>query len=182
MQATEKMESQPIQSFDPYNLRFGHRETDVLHMQEVIHYCESRFRAVLNTMQGRGKENQALMTSHMVEELEFIMSYIGTATAMGQVLDIPILIRSLALRLYRRAAGEADVIFDPDFFLSLDGAADPDGPNTLANSYLLDWWTGREIAIASPRLGRATIDACLNHHRVLGRSFVQRPPPFHKKH
>ncbi|KAJ3491395.1 hypothetical protein NLJ89_g11346 [Agrocybe chaxingu] len=178
----QSMEALPIQPFDPYNLRFGHRERDVLHIQEVINYCESRFRAALNVMQGAEKEIQMQMTSHMSVELEFVMSYIGTAAAMGQVVDIPILIRSLAPCLYRRAAGEPNVTFDPDFLLSLNGGADPDGPHALAESYLLAWWSEGQNIVDVPRLGRATIDACLEHHRALGYNFVQPAPPFQKQH
>jgi hypothetical protein len=91
----------------------------------------------------------------------FILSLIGTASALGQSLVIPIVLRSLAGSMPIQEKITPPWI-SPDFFLTLDT-----GEHEIVKDYKLKWWSGRK-----PRdlntvdiLGPTTVKTCLDHFR-----------------
>lgn len=90
------------------------------------------------------------------------MSLIGTATALGQVLVIPIILRSLAGTV--AFVENKKIPFTPDagFLASLDC-----GEHHIVKNFELRWWSGRK-----PRdlntveiLNASTLKKCLDHYR-----------------
>ena len=93
---------------------------------------------------------------------EFVLSLIGIASALGQQLTIPIVIRTLADSL--AFVQDENLPFHPDsqFLDTLDA-----GNHELVPSYKLQWWTGRKPKDLGKVeiLGASTVRACLSHFR-----------------
>src|SRR5882757_288816 len=92
------------------------------------------------------------------------------AAAIGQSINIPILIRALACDLYKVGPPADTWTFSRDFLLGLDAGVDPDDPTAPVNSYLLDWWTGQSAPDQCDILSTTTLLQCLVYHqRVSGK-------------
>ena len=50
----------------------------------------------------------------------FILSYIGVATSIGQIIHVPIIVRSLANSMALLHESQLPISFDSDFLLMLD--------------------------------------------------------------
>jgi hypothetical protein len=70
-----------------------------------------------------------------------VLLYIGEATAIGQVIDIPILIRSLADGLMYRDEKDLPLPYDSSLLSALDAGIDADSPCALVGEYYSPWWT-----------------------------------------
>src|SRR5277367_3924414 len=92
------------------------------------------------------------------------MAYIGMAVAIGQSLDIPIIIHSLAFELSRRR--ERTFQLDADFLAFLDAATQPEDEGAVATSYFYEWWSALVQPYEDEVLDFATIQVCLEHHRI----------------
>lgn len=98
------------------------------------------------------------------------------ATAIGQVIDIPIIIRSLSRDFYRSATRmDYSIPLDREFLIALDSGIIPAaGPSTAAG-YIVDefhsaWWTDEQLGsfqetFSNSILSINNIDDCLDFHR-----------------
>jgi len=95
---------------------------------------------------------------------QFTLSYVGMAAAIGQSIDIPILIRALACDIYRFARPTDMWTFTREFKLALDAGIDPDDPTSPVESYLFEWWRGESAPAEDEMLCTTTLLDCLFYH------------------
>src|SRR6202142_780143 len=94
------------------------------------------------------------------------MFQVSFATALGLVLEVPILIRSLA-----DSFGEIDIRpfplgFHPSLLAALDDGVAMEGPTRLVESYAYNWWKQKKEPGGTVHgFGLETMHECLNHHR-----------------
>lgn len=96
----------------------------------------------------------------------YITLIIGTATACGQVLELPILVRSL-LASFSSGVTDADLPmpYDDRLVNELDAGIDHDNPSSLIDQYLYDWWNLKvEPANSALSFQEAGAAAVLDHH------------------
>src|SRR6202142_812451 len=83
-----------------------------------------------------------------------------------RVLEVPILIRSLA-----DSFGEVDIHhfplgFHPSLLAALDDGVAMEGPTRLVESYAYNWWKQKKEPVGTVHgFGLETVHECLNHHR-----------------
>lgn len=112
---------------------------------------------------------------------ELCFSYIGVAAAIGQAINIPVIIRSLGHDLYR-VGFNPDTNFQAglDFLTYLDGNLSgdgPDDPNLQVTEFHLAWWTQS----SAPQkyieyLSFMTIRDALEVHRIQLEKIPKRTP------
>ncbi|KIM39385.1 hypothetical protein M413DRAFT_29535 [Hebeloma cylindrosporum] len=159
------MSSPSIHAFKPFNL--GHGSTQEVHVkvQEIIYYGESRFRQATAAMTKAEARHQGWMQECLKQELSFIMSYVGIATTMGLVVEVPIVLRSLAVSLGPVPTDELPIPFDLGFIALLEVGTNCDQFGRVVNSYRLNWWDNTRSPAEHRRLTAQTLEACLQHHR-----------------
>ena len=96
---------------------------------------------------------------------QFCLAYIGMAAAIGQLVDIPLIIRALAFNLARHPE-PSNVRFDPDFVASLDAATEPEDNAAVAPSYHYQWWTALVASYTDDLLHFGSLADCVEHHRL----------------
>ncbi|KAF8815490.1 hypothetical protein BYT27DRAFT_7213409 [Phlegmacium glaucopus] len=67
----------------------------------------------------------------------FVLSYVGAASTVGQVINVPIIIRSLAATMAHVAEEHLPMAFHPNLLAVLDVGTDNDKPTCLVDSYAL---------------------------------------------
>jgi hypothetical protein len=107
----------------------------------------------------------------------FVLSYIGLADAVCQVIEIPIIVRSLADSLGHLGEDELPVPFHPDLLATLDVGTDGANYDRLVDEYAFPWWMGSVPPAPHEILGSGTIIRCLTMHRNLLPTEAQNPPP-----
>ena len=86
------------------------------------------------------------------------------AAAIGQSLDIPIIIRSLAFQYSR--GRDVTIKFDADFLALLDAATQPEDEAAMAPSYFYEWWSALVEPYDNELLNFLTLQDCLEHHHI----------------
>lgn len=89
------------------------------------------------------------------------------AAAIGQPVNVPLIIRALAGEYYQ--FGHTSLCWDEDFLLSLDAGTDEEDPTAAVSSYLYPWWqeiTDGDAVI----LCEETVKDCLEHHNAVAKS------------
>ena len=100
------------------------------------------------------------------------------AAAVGQAINIPVIIWMLASDYYHCIPGTADITFQPEFLIALDNGTDPDDPAAVAPSYHNQWWSGNRCPADKSLLSLETIDKCLEvHRRVTNKRHIPRGFP-----
>ena len=94
------------------------------------------------------------------------MSYVGMATATGQVVDVPIVLRSLTASLAHIPITQLPIPFDLGFIATLEVGTNDQQFARVVNSYELDWWNGAEQPREIRYLTEHTLEQCLAHHRI----------------
>jgi len=59
--------------FNAYDLQVNPLDEDKIKSQEVINYCEARFRVALQVMMGRSEQDQAWMYDILFHEMVFFI-------------------------------------------------------------------------------------------------------------
>ncbi|KAF8804423.1 hypothetical protein BYT27DRAFT_7025902, partial [Phlegmacium glaucopus] len=99
----------------------------------------------------------------------FILSYVGIANAIGQTVDVPIIVRSLADSMAMLQQDDLPIPFDPEFLMMLDiGAHESDNKSRVVEKYNRAWWNGRKprsLAIAKI-LDHSCLPKCLHMHKI----------------
>ena len=93
------------------------------------------------------------------------MSYIGMATASGQVIVIPVILRSLAETLGHIRPRDLPITFDCGFIAVLDVGTTDDQFARVVRSYSLPWWSATRAPVDGGILSAQTLDTCLAYHR-----------------
>src|ERR1700719_2688794 len=93
------------------------------------------------------------------------MFQVGFATALGLVLEVLILIRSLP-----GSFGEVDIChfplgFHPSLLATLNDGVAMEGTTRLVESYAYNWWKQKKEPVGTVHgFGLETVHECLNHH------------------
>ncbi|KAF8814394.1 hypothetical protein BYT27DRAFT_7206132 [Phlegmacium glaucopus] len=135
------------------------------YVQEVILYCASRFRAIAVATDKMDETMKIAVQNCLITELLFALSYIGMAAAIGQPIDIPIIIRAMACNFYQNGPESITILFDREFHLALDARSDPDDLAATVPSYHLQWWASETTVQEMDVLSVGSIDDCLKYHR-----------------
>ena len=94
------------------------------------------------------------------------MFQVGFATALGLVLEVPILIRSLADSFAEVDIRHFPLGFHPSLLAALDDGVAMEGPTRLVESYAYNWWKQKKEPVGTVHgFGLETVHECLNHHR-----------------
>ena len=114
----------------------------------------------------------------------YVMSWVGVANAIGLVIEVPILLRSLADSLADINFQDFPLRFHPSLLAALDDGVANESPSRLVDSYACDWWRFDREPSPDHIFGMATLDQCLGRHRQYVRvsaketkSSVDSPPP-----
>jgi hypothetical protein len=90
------------------------------------------------------------------------------ASAVGQIVDVPIIIRSLAESIGMLQQDDLPIPFHPDFLMTLDiGAHETVNNSGVVGKYELSWWAGRKprsLDLAQI-LDLSNIIDCLDTHK-----------------
>ena len=150
--------------------------------QEVIYYCESRFRAILaayNQADDRKKQWMIDMIEHelvgyliwpnvvLIVFKLFAMRYVGLCSATGFPLEIPILMRSLVASISKGRPSKKDKPMGLDLTLLtvLDAGTRPGDPSALVSKYKHDWWLRTECPSTEAIFWAGTLRECIMFHR-----------------
>ena len=125
-----------IHRFKPFDLQSGVDDKIHILVQEIVNYAKSRFGHILNIISGFDSKTQGWMqkllqkelvcssfffqTELLTKEKLFVLSYVGVASAIGQIVYIPIIIRSLAASISMLKEEFLPLEFEPDFLALLD--------------------------------------------------------------
>jgi len=91
----------------------------------------------------------------------YVMSWVSISTAIGLVIDVPILLWSLAnINVDHLPLG-----FHFSLLATLDDGIATNSLSRLVNSYACDWWKHSMEPALGEILGFDTLDKCLNTHQ-----------------
>jgi hypothetical protein len=172
-----------IKAFRPFNLQHGEGHNLHVRLQEVIYYGESRFRAAAARIIKADDRHQGWMQACLQQEVVcvifvivklfisidlfpkfFVMSYAGMATATGQYLHIPIILRSLVTSLSLILTGNLPVPFDAAFIALLEVGTGDEEFGRVVKAYEYTWWDKSREPEDSKLLNANNLDECLNFH------------------
>jgi len=173
-----------ISLFRPFNLKADILKEQKI-AQEVVYYCESRFRSILLSYnQADDTKKRQWMMKGIQNELEschlfrfdgllfslqgFDLKYIGMAAATGFPLEIPIITRSIIASLFQTEEQEQTPgHLDLNILLVLDAGTTPNDPSSVVSEYKYNWWQGVRAPGPGNILGSGTLQECLDFHRRL---------------
>ncbi|KAF8801050.1 hypothetical protein BYT27DRAFT_7216408 [Phlegmacium glaucopus] len=144
-----------IHQFNPFSVQQGFQDSTLLHIQEVIYYAESHFWSIVNDISKAEIDRQSWAQKLLHRELLFVLSYVGIASTLGQAIEIPIIVRSLAdsIRLLHEDA--LPLSMDPGFLAILDmGAHGKDNKSRVTNTTI-----GISVSASAGTRSPARIDA-----------------------
>ncbi|KAF8952217.1 hypothetical protein BDZ97DRAFT_2066652 [Flammula alnicola] len=148
------------------NTNHGSNKNWHVKVQEVIYYGESRFRQALAVITVSDGRHQEWMQRCLQRELMFIMSYIGIATGVGQIVEVPIILRSLADSLAMVSDADLPVEFDSAFIATLDVGTTEEQFGRVVKEYHLSWWMMTRQPADRQLLTAITLETCLTHYRL----------------
>jgi hypothetical protein len=95
----------------------------------------------------------------------YVMSWVGIATMIGLVIEVPILVRSLANSLADVNLNHLSLRFHPSLLAALNDGVATESLSRLVQSYACDWWRhDREPAMVGI-FGIDILDECLDCYR-----------------
>ena len=110
-----------------------------------------------------------------------MLSYIGIGTCIGQPLNVPVLLRSLAVGMATIEEDKISLSFDTDFLISLD--ANPYDENLICqmvDNYECLWWKARKPRTLdlAEIFNKSSLEKCLDTHmdQVLGHTVTHSTP------
>ena len=95
----------------------------------------------------------------------YVMSWIGIGNTIGLMIEVPILLRSLADSLANIKIEHLPLGFHPSLLAALDDGVATEAPIRLVDSYACNWWRLDREPGPDGILGITTLDECLNTHR-----------------
>ncbi|KAF4618042.1 hypothetical protein D9613_012875 [Agrocybe pediades] len=152
-----------FRSFDPFDARFGQSEVWYAKVQELVYYAESRFRVIVLNIANAREEHLKWMQTILSHELFTILSYIGSVQVVGQVLDIPFAIRSLASSLASIKEDLFPGAFDSEFIQAIENGYGL--TSTLVRKHHLAWWgQKKKIPVQGEYMDSTNAFTCLTHY------------------
>ena len=103
------------------------------------------------------------------------MSWFGISTVIGFVIDVLILLRSLADSLADLNLDHLPLGFNSSMLAALDDGVATESPNRLVDSYACDWWRRSTEPALGGIFGIDTLDECLNRRSEEHTSELQSP-------
>ena len=94
------------------------------------------------------------------------MSYVGMATATGQVVEVPIVLRSLAASLAQVPRAELPIPFDLGFVAMLEVGTNVEQFGRVVKAYEHSWWKATRSPAEGRYLNAQTLEQCLTRHRA----------------
>ena len=94
------------------------------------------------------------------------MSYVGMATATGQVVEVPIVLRSLAASLAQVPCAELPIPFSLGFVAMLEVGTNIEQFGRIVKAYKHSWWKATHSPAKGHYLNAQTLEQCLTHHRA----------------
>ncbi|KAF8225766.1 hypothetical protein L208DRAFT_1305072 [Tricholoma matsutake] len=158
------MSNKLLAIFNPFLLQSGPKGALQNQTQEVIWYAESRFWRVLLEIEQSNVIKQ-WMQKCLYNELMYVMSWISISNTISLMIEVPILLQSLADSLADINIEHLPLGFHPSLLAALDDGVATEAPICLVDSYACNWW--RHYWEPGPKhiLGITTLDECLNTHR-----------------
>jgi hypothetical protein len=104
----------------------------------------------------------------LIEGQLYVLSFVGIGSAIGQTLEIPIILRSLADSLAQVSEDDLPIPLDPGFLALLDDDPhDKLDKSRVVGQYDCAWWSGRRPQDLSTVevLSEKTLMRCLAFHR-----------------
>jgi hypothetical protein len=95
----------------------------------------------------------------------YVISWIGIGNSIGLMIDVLILLRSLADSLADVNLDHLPLGFHPSLLAFLDDSVASDSPSHLVESYACDWWHQKADPAPSRIFGINTLDECLDHYQ-----------------
>ena len=111
------------------------------------------------------KMTSGLIIGHSKISQMYVMSWVGIGTTIGLVMDVPILLRSLADSLAEVNVNHLPLGFHPSLVAALDDGVATECPSRLVHSYVCDWWRHDQEPGPGGILGMDTLDECLDSYR-----------------
>jgi len=99
----------------------------------------------------------------MIQQI-FVLLYLGMASAIGLVVDVLILLCSLANSLMLCANHEIPLQFHPDLLAILNVGTDPNRHDGLVNMYAYPWWNSSREPAPDMVLNAIKLEECLQTH------------------
>jgi len=96
----------------------------------------------------------------------FIMSYVGMATSLGLVVEVPMVLRSLSVSLAAVPNANLPIPFDLGLIAMLDSGTNDSDFSRIVKSYALAWWKGTRRPTDGGTLTAKTLERCLEQHRL----------------
>jgi len=176
------MPSASIRLFNPFDLQHGSDQEWHRKLQEVIYYGDSRFRQALADISKSDSRHHLWMQNCLKDELVcefllnsikdclimsfqlFIMSYVGMATSLGLVVEVPMVLRSLSISLAAVPNANLPIPFDLGLIAMLDSGTNDSDFSRIVKSYALAWWKGTHRPADSGTLTAKTLERCLKQH------------------
>lgn len=93
------------------------------------------------------------------------MSHVGLAASVGVVVEIPLVVRSLADGLGTFSDTGRRIPIDIGLLQTIAAGTDIDEFGRVVDSYVFRWWEATIIPDNNAVLGHGTIEQCLKHHR-----------------
>ena len=110
----------------------------------------------------------------------FIMSYVGIATSLGLVIEVPMVLRSLSVSLVAAPNADLPIPFDLGFIAMLDSGTNNLEFNRIVKSYAMAWWKGAHKPADGGTLTAKNLEKCLEqHHCLLLETMDGKPMPEH---
>jgi len=171
-----------ISLFCPFNLKEDLLKEQTI-AQEVVYYCDSRFRSILVAYNQADATKRQWMVKEIQNELEschllhldpllisfqgFDLKYIGMAAATGVPLEIPILTRSIIASLFQMHVQEHTLVgLDLNILMVLDAGSPPGDPSAMVSEYKYNWWHGISPPVPGNILWSGTFIECIRFHRT----------------
>ena len=165
-----------ISLFCPFNLKEDLLKEQTI-AQEVVYYCDSRFRSILVAYNQAAATKRQWMVKEIQNELEsshllhldpllisfqgFDLKYIGMAAATGVPLEIPILTRSIASLCQTHVQEHTPVGLDLNILMVLDAGSAPNDPSAIVSEYKYNWWHGMRPPLPGNILWSGTVIECI---------------------
>ena len=94
------------------------------------------------------------------------MSYVGMATSLGLVVEVPMVLQSLSVSLAAVPNANLPIPFDLGLIAMLDSGTNDSDFGRIVKSYALAWWQGTRRPADGGTLTAKTLERCLEQHRL----------------
>ncbi|KAF8814719.1 hypothetical protein BYT27DRAFT_7219635 [Phlegmacium glaucopus] len=158
--------SHPVNLLNIYDLQDSPYRLDSLCIQEILYYCEARFSAALRAIARAGPPKEFLLMECFLDELWqiFCLSFVGLAMVMGQSVQIPVVIRSLAQNYEFTTSAAKKFELDANILEYLESGI-VDVPGGHIRTFFIDWWDqGKTPTQRSGIFSMQTVSKCLEFH------------------